>query len=209
LLTSAGQLGLRRKAQHLRGIDPAKLTINARVSPACFTQQLEIVPMTKLSYSAFLLAFAAGIAGVYAAPLRTIGEGQHLPFIKVHHEATDDMAPAEMLASLPSESWPVTDWYKQNVYDRGDNKLGEIVDLLVDHDGKNVAVLISTGGLLGIGDKTAAVPFNAIRFRKKDNNWQPVINTTKDALKKAPGYTYDRNMKTWSAEKAPTTTGGK
>jgi hypothetical protein len=67
----------------------------------------------------------------------------------------------------------------------------------------------SVGGFLGIGDKTVAVPFNAIRFRKKDNNCQPVMNTTKDALQKAPGYTYDRNMKTWSAEKAPTTTGGK
>jgi PRC-barrel domain len=186
-----------------------ELAINARVSLACFAQQLEIVPMTKLSYSAFLLTFTASIASVYAAPLRTIGEGQHVPIIKVHHEATDDMAPAQMLASLPSESWPVTDWYKQNVYDRADNKLGEIADLLVDHDGRNVAVLISTGGFLGIGDKTVAVPFNAIRFRKKDNNWQPVMNTTKDALQKAPGYTYDRNMKTWSAEKAPTTTGGK
>jgi sporulation protein YlmC with PRC-barrel domain len=186
-----------------------ELAINARVSLTCFAQQLETVPMTKLGYSAFLVAFAAGIASVYAAPLRTIGEGQQVPIVKVHHEATDDMAPAQMLASLPSESWPVTDWYKQNVYDKGNNKIGEIVDLLVDHDGKNVAVLISTGGFLGIGDKTVAVPFNAVRFQKKDNNWQPVMNTTKEALQKAPGYTYDRNMKTWSAEKASTTTGGK
>ena len=165
--------------------------------------------MTKYGYSALLLAFAAGLSSVYAASLRTSSDGQPAPIIKVHHEATDDMAPAQTLASLPSESWPVTDWYKQNVYDRSDNKIGEIVDLLVDHDGKNVAILISAGGFLGIGDKTVAVPFNAVRFRKKDNNWQLLMNTTKDALQKAPGYTYDRNMKTWSADKASTTTGGK
>jgi len=183
-----------------------ELAFNARVSLNMF-RTTEIVPMTKLGYSAFLVAFAAGIASVYAAPLRTIGEGQQMPIVKVHHEATDDMAPAQMLASLPSESWPVTDWYKQNIYDRGDNKIGEVVDLLVDHDGKNVAILINTGGFLGIGDKTVAVPFNAVRFRKKDNSWQLVMNATKDALQKAPGYRYDRNTKAWSAE--PATTGGK
>ena len=163
--------------------------------------------MTKYGYSALLLAFAAGLSSVYAAPLRTSSEGQPAPIIKVHHEATDDMAPAQTLASLPAESWPVTDWYKQSVYDRSDNKIGEIVDLLVDHDGKNVAIMISAGGFLGIGDKTVAVPFNAVRFRKKDNNWQPVMNTTKDALKSAKGFKYDRNAMTWMPEDAPATTG--
>jgi hypothetical protein len=33
------------------------------------------------------------------------------------------------------------------------------------------------------------------------------MNTTKDALKNAPGHKYDRNAMTWTLENAPATTG--
>jgi hypothetical protein len=159
-----------------------------------------------MALDSILFAIAASTANVQAAPPPTIA--QPLPIVRVHHEASDDMAPVQPLANLPSDSWPVTDWYKQNVFDRSDNKVGEIMDVLVDHGGKNVAIMISVGGFLGIGEKTVAVPFDAVRFKKKDNSWQPIINASKDALQKAPGYKYDRNAKTWTADKAPATTGG-
>ena len=37
--------------------------------------------------------------------------------------------------SIPSNSFTVTDWYKQSVYDPKDNKIGEITDVLVDKSG--------------------------------------------------------------------------
>jgi hypothetical protein len=46
----------------------------------------------------------------------------------------------------------------------------------------------------------AGPPFDAIHFKKKDNKWYPVINTTKDALKSATGYRYDRNTQSWQPE---------
>jgi sporulation protein YlmC with PRC-barrel domain len=124
----------------------------------------------------------------------------------VHHEASDNAPPAQMLTALPADDWPATNWYKQTVYDLQGNKLGEIADWLVDHDGKNTAVLIGVGGLLGAGEKYVAVPFDAVHFKKKDNNWYPVINTTKDALKNATGYGYNRNTQSWQPE--PTSIGG-
>jgi len=159
-----------------------------------------------MALDSILFAIAASTANVQAAPPPTIDAP--LPIVRVHHEASDDMTPAQPLANLPSDTWPVTDWYKQNVYDRSDNKVGEIMDVLVDHGGKNVAIMISVGGFLGIGEKTVAVPFDAVHFKKKDNSWQPIINASKDALQKAQGYKYDRNAKTWAADKAPATTGG-
>ena len=58
-----------------------------------------------------------------------------------------------------------------------------------------------------MGEKDVAVPFNAVQFKTKDNNkWYPVMNTTKDALKTAPGYKYDRTAMMWMPD-APTTTG--
>ena len=102
----------------------------------------------------------------------------------------------------------VTHWYKQNVYDPSDNKIGEIMDVLVDRDGKVSALIIGVGGFLGMGEKDVAVPFNAVRATTKDNNkWYLVMNSTKDALKSAKGFKYDRNAMTWTPEDAPATTG--
>ena len=116
---------------------------------------------------------------------------------------------AGILTSLPAEAMTVTHWYKQNVYDPGDNKIGEIMDVLVDKEVKMVALIVGVGGFLGAGEKDVAVPFNSVQFKTKDNNkWWPVMNTTKDALKAAPGYKYDRTAMTWIPENAPATTGG-
>jgi PRC-barrel domain len=102
----------------------------------------------------------------------------------------------------------VTHWYKQSVYDPSDAKVGQIMDVLVDRDGKIAVLIVSVGGFLGMGEKDVAVPFNAVQFKTKDNNkWYPVMNTTKDALKNAPGYKYDRTAMTWMPENAAATTG--
>ena len=95
------------------------------------------------------------------------------------------------------QSTTVTHWYKQNVYDPADNKIGEIMDVLVDRDGKITALIVGVGGFLGMGEKDVAVPFNSVRTTTKDNNkWYLVMNSTKDALKSAWGLKYDRNAMT-------------
>src|SRR5580693_451604 len=37
----------------------------------------------------------------------------------------------ELMTSVPAHSVTVADWYKQNVYDPSNNKIGEIMDMLV------------------------------------------------------------------------------
>ena len=115
---------------------------------------------------------------------------------------------ADTLSSIPSDSVTVTHWYKQNVYDPGDNKIGEIMDVLLDKGGKATALIIGVGGFLGAGEKDVAVPFDAVRVTTKDNNkYYLVMNATKDGLKSAKGFKYDRNAMTWIPEGAPATTG--
>jgi hypothetical protein len=60
--------------------------------------------------------------------------------------------------SVPSNAKTVTDWYKQDVYDRSDNKIGKIDDVLVSGSGQINAVMIGVGGFLGAGEKDVAVP---------------------------------------------------
>jgi hypothetical protein len=113
----------------------------------------------------------------------------------------------KIMTSLPVDAMTVTIFYKQNVYDPGDNKIGEIADLLVEPDGKIPAVMVSVGGFLGIGEKDVAVPFNAVRITKKENKTYLVLNATKDALKSAPGFKYDRERTTWVPDTSSGTVG--
>jgi hypothetical protein len=45
------------------------------------------------------------------------------------------------------------------------------------------------------------------RSRKNNNKWYRVMNSTKDALKSAKGFKYERNAMTWMPEETPATTG--
>jgi len=109
---------------------------------------------------------------------------------------------AHVLNSLPADSGTVTNYYKQDVYDTSDNKIGQIMDVLLDQEGRVSALIIGVGGFLGAGEKDVAVPFNAVKGRTKDNKWYLVMNASKDSLEKAPGYKYDRTKTQWVPEKS-------
>jgi sporulation protein YlmC with PRC-barrel domain len=162
--------------------------------------------MAKLATTVVLLALATTVAGAQAqqqSAQRQAGSA------------------AQILPSVPSNSNTVTNWYKQDVYDPSDNKIGEIMDVLVDREGKVTALIVGVGGFLGAGEKHVAVPFNAVHATAKNstttknntsnsnnsNKWYLVMNSSKDALKNAKGFKYDRNAMTWVPEGAPTTTG--
>lgn len=110
--------------------------------------------------------------------------------------ATATAAP-DLLSTVPEGSKTVTDWYKQSVYDRHDAKIGAIDDVLVDKSGKVTALMVGVGGFLGIGEKDVAVPFEAVRVTKKSNDWYLVMDATKDGLKNAQGYEYNKTTTTW------------
>jgi sporulation protein YlmC with PRC-barrel domain len=106
------------------------------------------------------------------------------------------------MAAVPSDAVGVNDYYKQNVYDTSDNTVGEVSDLLLDKSGQVRAVILSVGGFLGLGGKYVSVPFNALQVTEKNGKRYLVMDTTKEALKSAPGYRYDSTTGKWVPEKA-------
>ena len=104
---------------------------------------------------------------------------------------------AQIQSTIPASAVTVTDWYKQNVYDPKDNKTGEIMDVLVDESGKIETLIVGVGGFVGAGEKDVAVNFSAVKRTTKDNKVYLTMDTTKDALKNAAGFKYDRNKTTW------------
>jgi sporulation protein YlmC with PRC-barrel domain len=115
--------------------------------------------------------------------------------------AVPAFAAIDMMKMVPKDSVTVTDWYKQTVYNRDDSSIGKVDDVLVDKSGKITALIIGVGGFLGAGEKDVAVPFESVQMMEKNNSWRLVMDTTKDALKAAPGYTYDKNTTTWMPAK--------
>ena len=103
----------------------------------------------------------------------------------------------QMLRQVPAESLTVTDWYKKDVYDSNNNKIGEVMDVLVDKSGRINTLIVGVGGFLGAGEKDVAVPFDAVEATMKDKKMYLVMNATKDSLKSAPGFKYDRQMTKW------------
>ena len=103
-----------------------------------------------------------------------------------------------------------------NVYNQGNEKIGEIKDILLAKSGKADKVILSVGGFLGIGEHYVAVPFDQIKWvdepvrsasgdtrtttgaattstRNANEKWYPdhaVYNATKDQLKAMPEFKY-------------------
>lgn len=133
--------------------------------------------LVAISTGALLLSTAA-----YAQPMAAGGSG--------------------LMTGVPSSSLTVTDWYKQDVYDPSNAKIGEIMDVLVAKEGHVQAAIVGVGGFLGAGEKDVAVSFNSIKKTMKDDKVYLTLDTTKDALKKAPGFKYDSTKTTWVPDKS-------
>jgi sporulation protein YlmC with PRC-barrel domain len=107
---------------------------------------------------------------------------------------------ADTLSSIPSDSWTITNYYKQDVYDKGQHSVGKIDDVLMNKSGQITALMVGVGGFLGMGEKDVALPFTAVHSEKKDNKWYLTTDETKDSLKSAAGYKYDSATTTWMPE---------
>ena len=108
---------------------------------------------------------------------------------------------ATTMSAAPTESWTVTNYYKQAVYDPKESKIGDVDDVLVDKSGKVTGLVVGVGGFLGAGEKDVIVPFTAVKTSKRNDKWWLTLDQTKDDLKNAPGFKYDKASTTWVPEK--------
>lgn len=87
------------------------------------------------------------------------------------------------------------------VVNRQDEDLGTILDIMLDVRAGNISyAVLSYGGILGIGDKLFAVPWEALSL--DTDNHRFILDVAKDRLDAAPGFDKDNwpNMadQTWA-----------
>jgi sporulation protein YlmC with PRC-barrel domain len=153
----------------------------------------------KLKLKQIIAAAAIGLLSTSAyAAQDTIKEVQ--PAVPQDEAKVQTVIPqeaAKVQTAVPQNVVTVTDWYKQDVFDGNDNKIGQIKDVLVDQSGRIDTLIIGVGGFLGLGEKDVAVPFQEVKATMKESKVHLVMDATKDSLKNAPGFTYDSNATTW------------
>jgi sporulation protein YlmC with PRC-barrel domain len=78
----------------------------------------------------------------------------------------------------------------EDVYNRQDEDLGDIKEIMLDiRSGQVAYAVLSFGGWLGMGDKLFAVPWQALQL--DTDNKRFLLDVSKEHLKNAPGFDQD------------------
>jgi sporulation protein YlmC with PRC-barrel domain len=114
-----------------------------------------------------------------------------MPFFALVAQAQTDSPADERTNAAPSQMarpkvfCKASELIKYDVENEQGEDLGDVKDLLIDPVDERIAlVVISYGGVLGMGDKLYAAPWNAISFRP--NEKKIFLKIDKERIKKAP-----------------------
>ena len=126
---------------------------------------------------------------VILAPVLAMG----LPMAHASDEKRNDSHEAtthhHFLETMPVGGYRSDSLIGQEVMNRNnDESIGKIDSLLLDQDNQVVAVVISVGGMLGIGKRDVAIAFDQIERRVDGDETTLWANLTEQNLKDAPVY---------------------
>ncbi|MBI3700152.1 MAG: PRC-barrel domain-containing protein [Afipia sp.] len=78
--------------------------------------------------------------------------------------STSPSASAISTAQDVKGSWRASKLVGLNVYNDGNEKVGDINEVLLDNSGKVSAVILGVGGFLGVGEQNVAVNFDQLKW---------------------------------------------
>jgi len=98
------------------------------------------------------------------------------------------------LASVPAGGIRADDLIGSNIRSRADNSnIGSVSDIVIDQDGRVVAVIVGVGGFLGLGQKDVAIGWDAIQRTQKrtGRGYDYFIDASEESLRNAPTFRAD------------------
>lgn len=91
--------------------------------------------------------------------------------------------------SMAGAAYRVSDLMNMEVVNQTGEDVGDVKDIVLDAQTGRVRYLaMSVGGVLGIGDKLFAVPWQAFRIQQREDETQLVINAEPETFEGAPGF---------------------
>jgi PRC-barrel domain protein len=127
--------------------------------------------------------------GSDATPPAQSSEATPLPMEPAAPKSAEASGGPQFLAKQASDDWLASNLIEHTVYNTQDEIVGDVNDLVTDRNGKIVAVLVGTGGFLGIGEKDVALRFEDLKLARDENdNVKIIADVNKDVLAAAPDY---------------------
>jgi hypothetical protein len=87
-----------------------------------------------------------------------------------------------------SDQWLASDLIGVTVTNNGNEKIGDVNDLLVDKSGNVMAAIIGVGGFLGIGEKDVAVSMKSLNISRDGDTDKVTANLSKEQLQQAAAF---------------------
>lgn len=70
----------------------------------------------------------------------------------------------------------------------GDEDIGPVQDLIIDHNGQIVAIVVGVGGFLSMGEKDVAIGWDDVTMSGEDDDQHLLIDVTREDLRSAPEF---------------------
>lgn len=80
-----------------------------------------------------------------------------------------------------------------DVYNKQNEKLGEIKDLVIDEGKTITGVVVSVGSFIGLRESYVVLDPATIVANRVNGFWRAFVDTSKDTLKSAPKFVYPKN----------------
>jgi hypothetical protein len=144
-------------------------------------------------------SFRAAIAAMLITTSGAYSAGQGNPLLQQKSAAPQEDSIQGPNGNLREPTITVIDHQEvqgilgREVRSDANEKMGRIVDVIVDRSGQVRAAIIDFGGFLGVGSRKIAVAWNALRFLSDAKNGERIgLELTRDQVQGAPEYKEDK-----------------
>jgi len=80
----------------------------------------------------------------------------------------------------------------KNLYNKQNETVGEIEDLVIENGKTVTGVVVSVGGFLGMGERYVLVDPSTIFLHRTGGSLKAMVDADKDTVKNAPEFKYDK-----------------
>ncbi len=112
---------------------------------------------------------------------------------------TNSSGASRFIEQESNEQILVTQLLGYSVTNLKNESVGHVKDLILDRNQRPVGMVISVGGVLGLGAKHIALPMNDVQINRANKIVQ--LNFSKDELNKAPSFTAQKPVQSERKEK--------
>lgn len=134
------------------------------------------------------LALSSGIALAEKAADQEYDQQQQNTQGDQQTGAQSPMQNQRYMDAAPTDGMQASNLIGAEVTTTGDEEVGAISDLIIDQDGNVVAVVVSVGGFLGMGEKDVAIGWDEVSRSGTPEEQELRIDMTRDDLNSAPEF---------------------